>query len=195
MGRVRKRLQTIVTWKNKAVKVSANDNTPVGNMVERKAPTIRLHLWLETGDGVYFGLGRALLLAKIEEHGSLRKAAEELGMSYRAAWGKIRRTEKVLGVSLIAQKGCKRDGHRLTEDGLILKDKYLEWLREVESGALKKAEEIFPWPVKSYSEKFHGRILQVFASLSGVASLSGNGSGGLKGHSEHAGPPAQDREV
>ena len=48
-------------------------------------PTVRMHLWLELGESVYFGMGRAMLLDRIEEYGSLRKAAESLGMSYRAA--------------------------------------------------------------------------------------------------------------
>ncbi len=126
----------------------------------RREPTVRLHLWLETGDGVLFGLGRALLLEEIEQRGSLRKAAEELGMSYRAAWGKIRKTEKILGFKLIEQNGSKKEGNRLTEQGRQLKEKYLLWLREVESAALKKAEEIFPGPVRAYKEKVSGKILQ-----------------------------------
>ncbi|MGC9964414.1 MAG: LysR family transcriptional regulator [Syntrophobacteraceae bacterium] len=118
----------------------------------RPVATVRLHLWLESRDGLVFGPGRALLLAKIEEHGSLSKAAEELGMSYRAAWGKIRKTEKILGVRLIEQHGSKKEGNRLTEEGVMLKRQYLLWLREVEEGALRKAEEIFRWPVKGYRQ-------------------------------------------
>jgi molybdate transport system regulatory protein len=129
-------------------------------------PTIRLHLWLETGEGVFFGAGRALLLAKIEEHGSLKKAAADLGMSYRAAWGKIRATEEVLGVKLIVQNGSKKGGHRLTDHGLLLKEKYLLWFHEVEMWALRKAKEVFPWPVKSFEEKAPSRILQLLIALS-----------------------------
>jgi len=140
---------------------------PVGEPeTEQPEPTIRLHLWLETAEGVFFGTGRALLLAKIEEHGSLKKAAEDLGMSYRAAWGKIRATEEVLGVKLIAQNGCKKGGHRLTDHGLLLKEKYLLWFHEVEMWALRRAREAFPWPVKSFEEKVPSRILQFLIALS-----------------------------
>ena len=132
----------------------------------RHEPTIRLHLWLETGEGMFFGAGRALLLAKIEEHGSLKKAAEDLGISYRAAWGKIRATEQVLGVKLIAQNGCKKGGHRLTDHGLLLKEKYLLWFHEVEMWALRKAREVFPWSVKRFEEKTPSRILQFLIALS-----------------------------
>ncbi len=144
---------------------SNGDRTGEAEM-EQQEPTIRLHLWLETGEGVFFGAGRALLLAKIEEHGSLKKAAEDLGMSYRAAWGKIRATEEVLGVKLIAQNGCKKGGHRLTEHGLLLKEKYLFWFHEVEMWALRKAREVFPWPVKSFEEKPASKILQFLIALS-----------------------------
>ena len=143
-----------------------NGDGTVAIKMEQQEPTIRLHLWLETGDGLFFGVGRALLLAKIEEHGSLKKAAEDLGMSYRAAWGKIRSTEEVIGVKLIAPNGCKKGGHRLTEHGLLLKEKYLFWFHEVEMYALRKAREVFPWPVKSYEEKPASRILQFLIALS-----------------------------
>jgi molybdate transport system regulatory protein len=139
--------------------------TGCGEVWTGSAPTIRLHLWLETPEGIFFGAGRALLLERIEDYGSLSKAAESLGMSYRAAWGKIRRTEKVLGVKLIVQNGCKKEGHRLTEHGRLFKDKYLLWFHEVERWALIKAEEIFPWSVKSFKTKASSMILQFLIAL------------------------------
>jgi molybdate transport system regulatory protein len=143
-----------------------NDNRMEEIVTEHHEPTIRLHLWLETDEGVFFGAGRALLLEKIEQHGSLKKAAEELGMSYRAAWGKIRATEEVLGVKLIAQNGCKKGGHRLTKHGQQLKKQFLLWFHEVEREAWKKAREIFPWPVKSYEEKTPNKMLQFLVAVS-----------------------------
>ena len=128
--------------------------------MKRHQPAIRLHIWLETGEGVVCGAGRAILLQKIEEYGSIRKAAEELGMSYRAAWGKIRKTEKILGVRLIAQNGSKREGHHLTASGRMLKEQYLQWFEEVEKEALKRAKRIFPWLVKSFVEKAANKVLQ-----------------------------------
>lgn len=114
--------------------------------------TARIHLWLETAEGVFFGIGRAQVLAKIEERGSLKKAADELGMSYRAAWGKIRKTEAILGVKLITQNGSKREGCQLTDFGSLLKDRYFAWFKAVEEVAIRKAREVFPWPVKSYQD-------------------------------------------
>jgi molybdate transport system regulatory protein len=115
-------------------------------------PTIRMHLWLETREGLFFGMGRAMLLAKIAEHGSIKKAADVLGMSYRAAWGKIKKTEQVLGIKLIVQSGSKREGHALTESGKMLMEQFLLWFDEVEKEALKKGATIFPWPLQSYRD-------------------------------------------
>lgn len=115
-------------------------------------PTIRLHLWLEGGEGVFFGYGRLLLLDKIETCGSLKKASEELGMSYRAAWGKIKQTEQVLGFQLMERAGSRRSGYRLTEAGRVVRDKYMEWFNKVEQDARARAEEIFPWKSKSFGE-------------------------------------------
>jgi molybdate transport system regulatory protein len=54
----------------------------------------------EDGAHVY-GDGRQMLLKKIEEMGSIRQAALDMGMSYRAAWGKIKATEEGLGIKLL----------------------------------------------------------------------------------------------
>lgn len=118
--------------------------------------TVRLHLWLENRGEFHFGLGRALLFLKIEEHGSIRKAASELGMSYRAAWGKIRKTEEILGTELVARSGCKRDGCRLTDAGKAMTGLFMRWFDQVELEAVRLAREIFPWSVREFDEAGFG---------------------------------------
>jgi molybdate transport system regulatory protein len=113
--------------------------------VTKPKPEIRLNLWLETSEGQLFGMGRAQLLDKIEECGSLRKAAEEMCMSYRAAWGKIKKTEEILGFKLIEKDKGNKTGFRLTKAARVLKAKYRDWHRAVETEALRKARELFPW--------------------------------------------------
>lgn len=112
--------------------------------MKNQNPTVRINLWLEKEDIVVFGHGRVQLLEKIDELGSLRKAAEDLGMSYRGAWGKIKATEEIIGKSLI-EKVSNREGYRLTELGKELLNLYEKWHRMVEKYALKKAEDIFPF--------------------------------------------------
>ena len=91
-----------------------------------------------------FGMGRAQLLDKIEECGSLRKAAGEMSMSYRAAWGKIKTTEKVLGFKLVEKDRGNKTGYRLTEAARALKTSYRDWHRAMEKEALRMALELFP---------------------------------------------------
>ncbi len=118
-----------------------------------KTPTVRMHLWLESGESVYFGMGRLMLLDRIEEHGSLRKAAESLGMSYRAAWGKLRATEDAVGELLVETVGAKRGGYRLTPAGRRFRDKFNAWYNAVEKAAVTQARLIFAEGVQSFAEK------------------------------------------
>lgn len=124
-------------------------------MNPQEPKTLRIHLWLETDEGMVLGIGRAMLLMKVGEYGSLSKAASDLGMSYRAAWGKIRKTEEILGRPLVTRKGNKREGYQLTDYGRLLTERFIRWFNEVEEIALAKAREIFGWQVKP----FDGSIL------------------------------------
>lgn len=117
-----------------------------------KMPIMRLHLWLESTEGLFFGIGRAQLLAEIEAHGSLKQAAAELGMSYRAAWGKIRATENALGQKIIQRSGHRRQGHELTAFGKQLMDRFNQWYESVERYAAGSADNLFPWPVRRFTE-------------------------------------------
>lgn len=116
-------------------------------------PTVRLHLWLETFEGVFFGTGRVFLLQGIEEHGSLKKASEALGMSYRAAWGKIKATEDILGIKLIEKNASNRGGYRVTDEGHMLMESFEKWFALVEDNALELADKIFAFDVRRFGKK------------------------------------------
>jgi molybdate transport system regulatory protein len=118
-----------------------------------KTPTVRMHLWLESGESVYFGMGRVMLLDMIEKHGSLRKAAEAMGMSYRAAWGKLKATEEILGLVLVESSGTRRGGCHLTSEGKRIRDKFRDWFSAVEKVAVDQAQQIFAEGVQSFEEK------------------------------------------
>ncbi len=117
--------------------------TPVG-------PTMRLHLWFETSGSVVFGLGRLQLLRQVERCGSLKAAAESLGMSYRGAWGKIKATEAVIGEKLIERAASRRAGYHLTPFGLGIAKSFDEWFQVVESFALAKSRELLPFSLEKY---------------------------------------------
>lgn len=83
---------------------------------ESVVPVVKVHVWFEKDKGVYFGHGRYELLQLIDELGSLKLAAEKMGISYRGAWGKIKKTEEVIGRSLI-YKDNNKEGYKLTDFG------------------------------------------------------------------------------
>jgi len=62
------------------------------------------------------------LLAGIQESGTLRSAADSLGLSYRKAWGDLRKAEKFVGFPLVEKIRGGKDGglSRLTADGAEL---------------------------------------------------------------------------
>lgn len=115
---------------------------------------LRINLWLENEKGqFFFGMGRYVLLEQVNECGSLKQAAETLGMSYRAAWGKMKQAETMLGAPLIEKHGSNRTGYKLTTLGYELMTRYKEWLREVENFALEKGKEHMGWAVLPYKKR------------------------------------------
>ena len=111
-----------------------------------KAPHIYLKLWLQHENKILLGLGRAQLLRKVYELGSIKKAAESLGMSYRAAWGRIKRTEEAMGFALLKTTDTKREGSSLSPAGREAVEAFLAWYEDVYAYAMKRAETL-PFPV------------------------------------------------
>lgn len=76
-------------------------------------------LWLTLdGEGV-FGEGKWRLLEAIHHTGSLRAAADALGISYRKAWGDLRDAERALNLSFLERRrgGLEGGESRLSETG------------------------------------------------------------------------------
>ena len=70
-----------------------------------------------------FGFGAYRILKSIQEAGTITEGAKSLGMSYRYAWGVVRKIEKKLGVKLLeTYKGgtIGGGGAKVTENGLAL---------------------------------------------------------------------------
>lgn len=98
-------------------------------------------VWLEKG-GAVFGEGLYNLLLRIDRTGSLAGAASEMGMSYRAAWGKIRMAEKKWNIRLINTRvgGEAGGGAGLTGEARVLLDRY----RELKAGADSLVKQFYP---------------------------------------------------
>ncbi len=89
---------------------------------------IKHRIWVEEDGKVLFGKGRENLLEAIEECQSLNKAAKKLNMSYRAAWGRIKASEKRLGVKLV-ENNPNHKGMTLTDEA----KHFLKIFRELDS--------------------------------------------------------------
>lgn len=80
---------------------------------------VKSRFWIETEKGPFLGFGRLELLEKIDEMGSINKAAEAMSMAYRQAWGLVEsmneKAEKPLVVKRIGGKGG--GGTYVTKEG------------------------------------------------------------------------------
>ena len=87
---------------------------------------IKSKLWLEKSGKLVFGEGKSELLKAIERTGSINKACERIGISFRHGWGYITAIEKRLGFKLIERsKGGKGGGGScLTPRGRDLVQKF-----------------------------------------------------------------------
>lgn len=93
--------------------------------------SLKSKIWIEANGSILFGNGRAALFEAIEETGSIRQAASKLGMSYRAAWGKINATEKLIGFRLVErQAGGHQSGAVLTPYAKNLLSSYQKFKKD-----------------------------------------------------------------
>jgi len=108
--------------------------------------SIRSKVWLQDEDGMpVFGQGRIKILAAIEKHGSIKSAAEALGMSFRGAWSRIQATEKRLGQPLLTRRvgGRSGGGSELTPFAKELVRRFDLLCKKVEHEADKAYEKLY----------------------------------------------------
>ena len=106
-------------------------------------------IWLEDDRGnPLVGEGLEQLLEAVAETGSINKAAEQLQMSYRTAWARIRKAEKRLGCLLVSKQvgGAGGGGSRLTKEGYQLLEAFEEFHRAAEEEIGRLFQEYFPHP-------------------------------------------------
>ena len=71
---------------------------------------LKLKMWLERDGRFIMSDGRAKLLRKVKDAGSLSKAAKEMGMSYRHAWGILHRIAQSAGGDIVVSTRGGREG-------------------------------------------------------------------------------------
>lgn len=101
-------------------------------------------IWLEK-NGAIFGDGLYDLLSKISGLGSISRASRELGMSYRAAWGKIRVAEKKWGIPLVFTRvgGASGGWAKLTPEADELLKTYCRLQQEVDEFVQNLSDNFF----------------------------------------------------
>jgi len=106
---------------------------------------IRSKIWIEAGGEPVFGRGRRFLLEAINSHGSINRAAQEVDVSYRKAWGHIKAMEERLGVKLVdRQTGGKNGGGAvLTTDARKFLKKYEALEKGIQELVDKRFRKVF----------------------------------------------------
>jgi len=103
----------------------------------------RFKLWLSTKDveGV-FGDGKWRLLKSIDAEGSLKAASESLRISYRKAWGDLKKAQDALSIALVEkQRGGSMGGRTtVTSQGKKWVRAYARFRGDIEK-AVEKAYE------------------------------------------------------
>lgn len=102
-------------------------------------------VWIEEDGEPIFGEGLFLLLQGVERLGSIAQAAKSLGMSYRQAWGHVRKVEQRLGVKLLERQvgGEAGGGAKLTPAGRDWVDRYRRFQAEVSRAVAEAFQHFF----------------------------------------------------
>lgn len=138
----------------RAIDPFANLNTPADFTASRPgaetAPgcgpmDVHAKVWLERDGATVFGGGRTALLRRIQDTGSINKAAAELQMSYRRALGRIRQMEEGLGYALVERRTGGRDGggSKLTPAARELLDRFEAVEAELDAYVAKRFASVF----------------------------------------------------
>ena len=96
---------------------------------------LKLKMWLEKDGRFVVSDGRAKLLRKVKDTGSLSKAAKEMGMSYRHAWGVLHRIAQSAGGQVVhsSRGGTKGGVTTLTPFGEEILREYENKVASLES--------------------------------------------------------------
>jgi len=105
---------------------------------------IRAKFWIENKGEVVLGGGKTDLLLTMDRLGSIQRAADELGMSYRHAWGAIQRIEQRAGFKMVETKLGGRDrGACLTPKGKAFVKATESLLKDLQTIVKKRFQKTF----------------------------------------------------
>lgn len=124
-------------------------------------------IFIESEDDYVLGPGRLALLKAVRDLGSLRKAAQHFGMSYRWAWGRLDDAEKQTGITLLARTDNVVRGRpkQLTQEAVEL----IAWADKTEARVgevLREMEAEMPQFLKNARKQAKGGSSKVSAASS-----------------------------
>ena len=107
---------------------------------------IRAKFWIENRGEMMLGGGRTALLLAVDRLGSIQRAADEFGMSYRHTWGVIKKIEKRAGFKMVETKlgGKNGGGAKLTPKGKAFIEMMDSILRDLQGITKKRIKNKFP---------------------------------------------------
>lgn len=110
-------------------------------------PLTKVYLLDENGQR-FFGDGPCRLLHLVEETGSLRKAAQTMGMAYTKALKLIKQAEDAIGAPMTERVigGAKGGGSRVTDAGKELMQRYEDYKAKCLAANCRIYSEVFGGP-------------------------------------------------
>ncbi len=108
---------------------------------------IKTKFWIENKGEAVLGGGKAALLLAVDRLGSIQSAADEFGMSYRHAWGAIRKIERRAGFKILDTRlGGKDRGAQLTPKGKEFVVKVDSLLKDLQAIVEERFKQRFQGP-------------------------------------------------
>jgi len=106
---------------------------------------IKAKFWIENKGEVVLGGGKTALLLAVDRLGTIQSAADQFGMSYRHAWGMIKKIEQRAGFKLVDTKlgGKEGGGAQLTPRGREFIKKTDSLLRDLQVAVEKRFRDKF----------------------------------------------------
>ncbi len=115
------------------------------SLCRRRLMEIKAKFWIENKGEVVLGGGKTALLLAVDRLGTIQSAADQFGMSYRHAWGMIKKIEQRAGFKLVDTKlgGKEGGGAQLTPRGREFIKKTDSLLRDLQVAVEKRFRDKF----------------------------------------------------